>query len=118
MNMSLSDAHITVFESKCLYRTWRPEAAIVRADEDRSHRTVASPSYESYAVTPGFPGYPSAHGAGGGAALAVLERAYGRKGHDITLIEAGAPGIVLRYSDLRTIADDVDDERVYGGAMF
>lgn len=118
MNMSLSDAHITVFESKYHYRTWRPETAIARADEDRNHRTIASASYQPYVTTPCFPGYPSAHGAGGGAARAVLERAYGRKDHDITLIEAGAPGIVLRYSDLRTITDDVDDARVYGGIHF
>ena len=118
MNMSLSDAHITVFESKYQYQTWRPETAIVRADEDRNHRTVASASYQPYVLTPCFPGYPSAHGAGGGAARAVLERAYGRKNHDITLIDGGAPGIVLHYSDLRTITDDVDDARVYGGIHF
>jgi len=118
MNMSLSDAHITVFESKYFYRTWRPETAIVRADEDRNHRTVASASYQPYVITPCFPGYPSAHGAGGGAARVVLERAYGRKDHDITLVDAGAPGIVLRYSDLRTIVDDVADARVYGGIHF
>jgi hypothetical protein len=118
MNMSLSDAHITVFQSKYHYRTWRPETAIVRADEDRNHRTVASASYQPYVITPCFPGYPSAHGAGGGAARAVLERAYGRKHHDITLTEAGAPGITLHYADLRTITDDVDDARVYGGIHF
>jgi PAP2 superfamily len=118
MNMSLSDAHITVFESKYYYRTWRPETAIVRADEDGNHRTDAKASYRPYVITPCFPGYPSAHGAGGGAARAVLERAYGRKDHNITLIDAGAPGIVLRYSDLRTITDDVADARVYGGIHF
>ena len=118
MNMSLSDAHITVFESKYHYRTWRPETAIVRADEDGNDRTVASENYHPYVITPCFPGYPSAHGAGGGAASAVLERAYGRKDHDLTLVEAGAPGIVLHYTDLRTITDDVDDARVYGGIHF
>lgn len=118
MNMSLSDAHITVFESKYRYRTWRPETAIVRADEDGNDRTIASEAYEPFVTTPCFPGYPSAHGAGGGAARAVLERAYGRKDHDIVLVEAGAPGIVLRYSDLRTITDDVDDARIYGGIHF
>jgi hypothetical protein len=118
MNMSLSDAHITVFESKYHYRTWRPETAIVRADEDGNHRTVASASYQPYVITPCFPGYPSAHGAGGGAARAILERAYGRKEHDLILTDAGAQGIVLRYSDLRTITDDVADARVYGGIHF
>jgi len=90
----------------------------VRADEDGNHRTVASASYQPYVITPCFPGYPSANGAGGGATRAVLERAYGRKHHDILLIDAGAPGIVLRYSDLRTITDDVADARVYGGIHF
>lgn len=118
MNMSLSDAHITVFESKYHYRTWRPETAIVRAAEDGNRRTLASASYRPFVVTPCFPGYPSAHGAGGGAARTVLERVYGRKNHDIILTEAGAPGIVLRYSDLRTIVDDVADARVYGGIHF
>jgi hypothetical protein len=118
LNMSLSDAHITVFESKYYYRTWRPETAIARAGEDRNPRTTPSTSYEPYVLTPCFPSYPSAHGAGGGAARAVLARAYGRKGHDITLTEDGAPGIVLRYSDLRRITDDVADARVYGGIHF
>jgi hypothetical protein len=118
MNMSLSDVHITVFESKYHYRTWRPETAISRADDDGNPRTGANASYQPYVVTPCFPSYPSAHGAGGGAASAVLERAYGRKHHAITNTEDGAPGIVLRYSDLRAIIDDVSDARVYGGIHF
>ncbi len=118
MNMSLSDAHVTVFESKYLYRTWRPETAISRADDDGNRRTVGNASYQPYVPTPCFPGYPSAHGAGGGAARAVLERMYGRKHHDITNIDPLAPGTVLHYSDLRAITDDVSDARVYGGIHF
>jgi len=48
----------------------------------------------------------------------VLERAYGRKHHNITNADDDAPGIVLRYSDLRAIVDDVSDARVYGGIHF
>jgi hypothetical protein len=118
LNMSLSDAHITVFESKYHYTTWRPETASARADEDGNARTAPNASFRPFVTTPCFPSYPSAHGAGGGAARAVLERAYGRKHHDITLTEAKAPGIVLSYSDLRTITDDVSDARVYGGIHF
>ena len=118
MNMSLSDVHITVFESKYRYRTWRPETAIHRADDDGNAPTDASASYQPYVVAPCFPSYPSAHGAGGGAARAVLERAYGRKHHNITNADDDAPGIVLRYSDLRAIVDDVSDARVYGGIHF
>jgi hypothetical protein len=118
LNMSLSDAHITVFESKYHYTTWRPETASARADEDGNARTTPNGSFRPFVTTPCFPSYPSAHGAGGGAARAVLERAYGRKHHGITLTEQKAPGIVLSYSDLRTITDDVSDARVYGGIHF
>jgi hypothetical protein len=118
MNMALSDVHITVFESKYFYRTWRPETAIRRADEDGNPRTTANPDYTPFVITPCFPRYPSAHGAGGGAARVVLERAYGRRGHTLTITDAGAPGIELHYSSLRDITDDVSDARVFGGIHF
>ncbi len=117
MNMSLSDAHITVFESKYFYRTWRPVTAIPRGDEDGNPRTVPT-SFTPYIVTPCFPGYPSAHGAGGGAAREVLERAYGRRGHSITMSHPNAPGIVIHYTNLRDIIHDVSDARVFGGIHF
>jgi hypothetical protein len=116
MNMSLSDAHITVFESKYFYRTWRPVTAIPRGDEDGNSRTVPS-SFTPYILTPCFPGYPSAHGAGGGAALEVLERAYGRR-HSVTSSHPNAPGIVIYYDDLRDILDNISDARVFGGIHF
>ena len=65
MNMSLSDAHITVFESKYFYRTWRPETAIPRAAEDGNPATQPN-AFTPFIATPCFPGYPSAHGAGAG----------------------------------------------------
>ena len=116
MNMSVADAFITVFESKYFYRTWRPVTAIARVDEDGNSRTAPGP-FTPYIVTPCFPGYPSAHGAGTGAALEVVERAYGRH-HSVTLSHPGAPGIVIHYTDLRDIIDDVSDARVFGGIHF
>lgn len=116
MNMSLADAFITVFESKYFYRTWRPVTAIPRGDEDGNLRTAPS-SFTPFILTPCFPGYPSAHGSGTGSVLEVLERAYGRH-HSVTMSHPGAPGIVLEYTDLRDIIDDVSDARVFGGIHF
>jgi hypothetical protein len=118
LNMAMSDAHVTVFESKYYYATWRPETAIARADEDNNHLTAPNSGFRPYVVTPCFPSYPSAHGAGGGAARAVLERAYGRKHHDLVNSDSTVPDVVLHYTDLRTITDDVSDARVYGGIHF
>ena len=88
LNMSLSDAHVTVFETKYLYRGWRPETAIQRAGEDGNHKTDADAGFRPYITAPCFPGYPSAHAIGGGAGRTILRRAYGRKHHDITMSDS------------------------------
>jgi hypothetical protein len=117
LNMSLADAHITIFESKYHYRGWRPETAIQRAADDGNDKTAVT-AFQPFVAAPCFPGYPSAHGVGGGAARTILWRAYGRKHHDITLSDAAVPGIVLRYTDLVDITDDVTIARVAGGIHF
>jgi hypothetical protein len=118
LNMSLADGHITVFETKYHYRGWRPETAIQRADEDGNDKTAVDAGFRPYIVTPCFPGYPSAHGAGGGAARTVLSRAYGRKQHDITLTDPAITDVVLHYTDLMDITDDVATARIYAGIHF
>lgn len=116
MNMSLADAHITVFESKYFYRTWRPETAIPRAAEDGNPRTAPS-AFTPFVVTPCFPGYPSAHGVGAGAASRVLWTAYGRH-HTVINSHPSVPGVVFTYYDLLDIVKAVSDARVYGGIHF
>jgi len=118
LNMSLADGHITVFDTKYHYRGWRPETAIHRAGEDDNDKTAADPGYLPYVITPCFPGYPSAHGVGGGAARTILGRAYGRKHHDITMSDNAIPDIVLHYTDLMDITDDVSIARIAGGIHF
>lgn len=117
MNMSLSDAHITVFETKYTYRTWRPETAIPRAAEDGNAGTAPGP-FAPFIVTPCFPGYASAHGAGAGAASEVLAHAYGRKHHSLDVSHPAVPGVLVHYTDLKAIVHDVSDARVFGGIHF
>ena len=117
MNMAINDAYISGFETKYFYRTWRPVTAIPRGDEDGNKWTTPG-AFTPLIGTPCFPSYPSNHGTGSGAARTVLERAYGRRGHSIDVFHPLAPTIVLHYSDLRAITDDVADARVYGGIHF
>ena len=117
MNMAINDAYISGFETKYYYLTWRPVTAIPRGDEDGNKWTEAGP-FTPLIQTPCFPSYPSNHGTGSAAARTVLERAYGRFRHSITVTHASQPGVVLNYSDLRVITDDVADARVYGGIHF
>ena len=117
MNMAVNDAAISVFETKYFYRTWRPITAIPRGDEDGNWRTTPGP-FTPLIATPCFPGYPSAHGSLTSAALKVLERAYGKFGHSITVQHPTVPGVVLHYSELDPMIEDISDARVYGGIHF
>jgi hypothetical protein len=122
LNMAIADASISVLESKYYYTTWRPVTAIPRADEDGNKWTSAS-AFTPLIGTPCFPSYPSAHGANTNSALTVLERAYGRFGHTVTVshpsgVRPDGSAIVLTYTDLEGIISDVSDARVYGGIHF
>jgi hypothetical protein len=116
MNMSLADAHFTVFESKYFYRTWRPETAIPRAAEDGNPNTLPS-AFTPFIATPCFPGYPSAHGVGAGAASRILGRAYGRH-QTVINSHPSVPGVILTFYDLLDVVKAVSDARVNGGIHF
>src|SRR5205823_10116960 len=74
LGMAIADASIAVFDTKYHYNFWRPVTAI---------RAGSDPDWLPLITTPAFPGYPSAHATLSGAARAVLERAFGRRGHAI-----------------------------------
>jgi hypothetical protein len=118
LGMAIADASIAVFDTKYHYNFWRPVTAIRNADLDGNAHTERDPDWLPLIATPAFPGYPSAHGTLSGAARAVLERAFGKHGHAITLTNPGLPGIVLNYAAWEQITDDISDARVYGGIHF
>lgn len=115
--MAMCDGSIATFDSKYHYSFWRPVTAIRAGDLDGNARTEADPDWLPLIATPAFPGYPSAHATVSGAARAVLERAFGKSGHAIT-ISHPVLGIALDYTAWEQITDDIDDARVYGGIHF
>jgi hypothetical protein len=118
LNMAISDALVSVMETKYHYRTWRPETAIRTGDADGNRLTFADPDFAPFIVTPCFPSYPSAHASASYAARAVLEQFFGRRWHFVTLTTPALPHVVLQYSSLEQITDDIDDARVFGGIHF
>ena len=109
LNMAISDASVSVFETKYFYHRWRPETAI-----HASGNTTWTPLI----LAPCFPAYGSAHGTASNAARAVLERLYGPRNHLIMLTSPGSPGVTLQYDTFKQITDDIADARVYGGIHF
>ena len=118
MGMAICDSSIAVFETKYYYNLWRPVTAIRAGALDGNSKTDPDPNWLSLIAAPAFPSYPSAHGTLSGGARAVLERAFGKDGHAITLTNPALPGIVLNYTAWEQITDDIADARVYGGIHF
>jgi hypothetical protein len=109
MNMAISDAAASVFETKYSYDFWRPETAI---------HASGNTAWVPFVKAPCFPGYGSAHASLSGAARRVLERLDGRGNHQITLTNPAVVGVVLQYSAFEQITHDINDARVYGGIHF
>ena len=118
MNMAISDGLVTVMETKYHYRFWRPETAIHGGDTDGNERTAADLSFTPFVPAPCHPSYPSAHATASYAASDVLKRIYANGPHCITLSSPALPGIVLQYTRLTEVTDDIDDARIYGGIHF
>jgi hypothetical protein len=118
LNMAMTDALISLFDTKYYYTFWRPETAIAAADTDDNPATDPDPGFKPFITTPCHPSYISAHAGAGGAARRVLERTYGKGPHAIELSSPAVPDVRLQYTNLQEIADDIDDARIYGGIHF
>ena len=118
LNVAISDAQASVFETKYHYNFWRPETAIRAGDADGNLFTRGDPDFKPFVLTPCFPSYASGHGSSSGAAREVLERILGARHHFITLSNPAVAGVVLQYSNFQQITRDIDDARVYGGIHF
>lgn len=120
--MGINDALISSFYNKYHYNLWRPETGIRNGSSDDNGETQGDVTFTTFIPTPCFPSYPSNHASGTNGGLEVMRRLFGAAGHDITISNnvpalGSLPATVIteHYTQLKAIADDVDDARVYGG---
>jgi hypothetical protein len=120
--MGISDSLVASFYNKYHYNLWRPETGIRNGGSDGNAKTDGDAGFATFVPTPCFPSYPSNHASGTSGGLEVMRRLFGAAGHDITITNTvpalgslPAATFTLQYSQLKAIADDVDDARVYGG---
>jgi hypothetical protein len=116
--MAMGDASIAGWDTKYHYNFWRPVTAIQNGDLDGNRHTDRDPDWLPLIATPAHPSYASGHATVSGAARAVLDRAFGKRGHDVTLTHPALPDLVLDYSAWKEITEDIDDARVYGGIHY
>jgi hypothetical protein len=102
-NMAMSDATLTVWESKYYYDVWRPITGVREGDTDGNSDTAADPAYTPLGApasngggldfTPPFPAYPSGHAGMGGAVFETLRRFYGTDNIPFTFVSDELNGI-------------------------
>jgi hypothetical protein len=118
LGMAMADGAIACWDTKYHYNVWRPVTAIRNGDADGNQSTDADADWLPLIPTPAFPSYGSGHAAVSCAGRAVLERAFGKDGHAVTLTHPAFPSLAFSYTAWEQITDDIDDARVYGGIHF
>jgi hypothetical protein len=118
LNMAINDGLISSIETKYFYQFWRPVTAIRAGDTDGNSQTEADGDFAPFVTTPSFPSYPSAHASASYAAREILERSGANGPQFVTLAYPAVAGVILQYSSLQRITEDIDDARVYGGIHF
>ena len=118
ITMAIMDGLIANFETKYFYRFWRPETAVRNGDADGNLKTEANVDFMPFITTPCFPSYPSAHASISYAARRVVHELWGNGGHSIDLTVPSLPQMMLHYTSLKQITDDIDNARVYAGIHF
>ena len=117
--LAAADASVACWEAKYFYNFWRPEPAIVRADEDGNVLTAANPAWKPLVPTPPHPEYPSAHSTNSSAMAFVLKSIFGDgPGYTIDVTSSTNSGFVRHWQTFSQGVNEVVDARVYSGIHF
>lgn len=114
-----ADANIVGFETKYLYRFWRPRTAIPQADADGNADTDADATWKPL-ISVDHPEYPSAHSFNTAAHVDAMARFFGthKVTWTVTANRSAAPQLVKTertYNNLNTMMREVNDARIWGG---
>jgi len=137
VNIAMSDATLTCWESKYYYDVWRPVTGIREASTDGNGATAGDPGFKPLGApasnlngpnfTPPFPAYPSGHASMGGAMFQTLRRFYGTDDISFTFVSdefngvtkdnTGNPRPVISrtFSTLSEAEEENGQSRIYLG---
>ena len=115
LNMSVTDALVTVFDTKYYYNFWRPITAIRNADIDGNPATAADPEWNSYLPTPPYPDYTCGLPGVVGASTEAVRQYFGSSALPFTF---SAAGITRSYRFLPDVDADAVNARVFAGIHF
>jgi PAP2 superfamily len=114
--IGLNDALIAVFDAKYHYNFWRPITAIRNGDTDDNPATDREAIWQPIDNTPMHPEYPCAHCILSGTVAAIVGTALGSMDiPEVAMISPTAPGVIHRWANMATFADEVANARIWAG---
>ena len=104
VHTSMADAGIACWESKYVYKFWRPVGGIREGDTDGNPNTIVDPDFSPLGApasnimpgvnfTPPFPAYASGHATFGSALFQTLRRFYGTDNIRFTFVSDEFNGV-------------------------
>lgn len=121
-HIAVHDTLLTTFSSKFQYGLWRPVTAIRRADEDGNPNTEADPNWTPLMVAPPYPSFAGNQAAVAMAHATVFSLFFGRDDiafqHTWENSSPGMPGWTRSYTSFSAMAQEVAEQRIWGGIHF
>ena len=121
-HIAVHDTLLTTFSSKYQYGLWRPVTAIRRADEDGNPATEADPNWTPLMVAPPYPAYAGNQAGVAMAQATIFALFFGRDDiafqHTWENSTPGTPGWTRSYTSFSAMAQEVAEQRIYGGIHF
>lgn len=115
--VGLADATIGCFESKYVYRFWRPRVAIPAAASDGNPNTTADASWLPVVGTPNHPEYPAAHACTYGAVAQSLRDYFGTKRFTF-FFDSRITNTAHEWDSTDDMVKETQYARIYGGMHF
>lgn len=118
-----ADTHISFFEAKYFYNTWRPLTAIREGDNDGNDSTKGDPNWTiiqrpGVRPTPPVPTYPSSKATSGGAVAELFKLYFGTDKKSFTVESISLPDTKRSYESFSQFADEISLSRIYVGYNF
>jgi hypothetical protein len=120
VNLAMTDAVITAWDTKLHYVFWRPVTAIHEADNDHNPETASDANWQPLINTPNYPDYTSGANNVTGAATRALALFFGANEmtFSVTTTNAAALQQVRTYNRFSDAAADVVNARILEGIHF
>ena len=117
LNVAITDALISCWDSKYFFEFWRPITAIRLADTDGNPDTIPQTNWTPLLTTPNYPDYDSGQQSNSGTAASILTAYFGSE-MPVEGFSEAEPAVIRSFPNFRAAADEAMMARIWSGIHF